>query len=150
MSEGRPASGFVVSRQFTWLTCDDEDGAKGLSVKVRKNITNKERDELNLYYKEHITDYQSEWLKMTDEEREEIDARDDTPRDREWRLLSEYILDWNAQAEDDDGNIRDLPAPAVEGPQVFELVTKDAVDFCMRSVLYGYRATGKASASQGK
>lgn len=144
-TDGRPASGFVVTRQFVWLTCEDEDGAKGLSVKVRKNITNRERDDLNEHYREYIIEYQKQWLEMTDEERAEVDENDDTPRAREWRMLADYIEDWNAQAEDDDGNIVDLPAPKVAGAQIFELVTKDAVDWCMRSVLYGYRATGKAS-----
>lgn len=145
MSEGRPASGFVVTRQFAWFECEDEDGAKGLAVKVRKNITNKERDELNEYYVEHIVKYQADWLKLTDDEREEIDAKGDTPRDREWKLLADYIEDWNAQAEDDDGKVHELPSPKAAGPVVFELVTKDVVDWCLKTVLYGYRATGKAN-----
>ena len=144
-AEGRPAKGFVVTRQYVWLKCEDEDGALGLEVKVRKNITNRERDELNEYYNEHIVEYQKQWLAMTDEEREKVNAEGDTPRDREWNMLAGYIEDWNAQAEDDDGKIVDLPAPK-DNPAVFELVTKDAIDWCMRAVLYGYRATGKASA----
>jgi hypothetical protein len=139
----RPNVDFVVTRQHRWYTCEDEDGPKGLAIKVRKDITNRERDDLNDYYREHVSQYQSDWLKMTPEERVEVDLRDDTPRAREWRMLAPYILDWNAKAEDDDGEIRELPAPADAGPEVFNLITKDAIDWLMAMVLYGYRASGK-------
>lgn len=145
MSAEKPKSSFIVNRQEVWITCEDENGPKGLSIKVRKDITNRERDDLNDYYRENIADYQAEWEKLTPDERLQTDADGETPRDREWRLLADYVLDWNIEAETPDGEIAPVPSPADGGAAVFELITPEAIGWILRVVLMGYRATGKAN-----
>lgn len=144
MSDGR-GTPFVINKVNIWIECEDDDGPKGLRIKVRRDITNRERDDLNEWYRTEVGDYQREWLNYDAEKRAQTDADQDTPRDREWTMLASYILDWNIEAENTDGEIVAVPAPADGGPDVFHLVTKDAIDWMMKVVLVGYRATGKAN-----
>lgn len=141
----KPTSPFVINKVHVWIECEDDDGPKGLAIKVRKDLTNRERDELNDHYREHVVEYEKAWRELSPEERAKTDADGDTPRDREWQILAAYILEWNVQAETPAGALEDVPSPADGGPAVFELVTKDALDWMMNVVLNGYRITGKAN-----
>src|SRR5690349_5245335 len=115
-------SPYVIRRVNKWITCEDEDGPQGLSILVRQYITNAERDDL-VDASNAIREYSAKWLgDMSPEERTAAEEANDTPRDREWKFLAPYIVGWNVQAENEAGEVVDVPAPADGGPDVFRLI----------------------------
>lgn len=135
---GRPAP-FVVHEQWDWITCD-RPGLTGFAILVRTSLTNQERDAL-IEQHNAIIEYREAQNALPENERN----HDDTPRDREWRMLAPLIREWNAVGIDaETGEQRPLPPPALAGPAAFEAMLFDASSWMMEVVVYGYVVTGKA------
>lgn len=139
----RPAP-YVVADRWEWQVCEEEDGPTGFAILVRTTVTNRERDDLVARYQEEIVRYSAVWREMGMEERAAADEAQDTPRDREWKLLAPFVKDWNATGETTDGETVPLPPPAEAGWEVFRGVYPEMSAWAAKVVLNGYRATGKA------
>lgn len=142
-SEAKAHNLYIVPRANQWIECEDKDGPLGFRIKVRQYITNAERDDIVAASNE-IRKFSAEYLTMSAEERVALDAAGDTPRDREWRFLAPYIVEWNHAAESESGEIEPVPSPADAGPDVFALVTPEQYTWMYDVVIRGYRASGKA------
>jgi hypothetical protein len=135
----RPAP-FAVLPRWSWEHCD-VPGYEAFAVYVVRNLTNRDREELNEAH-DGIVRAQVEWFALTPEER----ASRPTPRRMEQELIAPYVKDWNATGLDEDGKERPLPPPAEAGPDVFEAIYPEMYDWIVRHVLLGYR-TGKGVGS---
>ncbi len=139
---------YVVPRANHWIECDDEDGPLGFKIKVRQYITNAERDDI-VRESNELRAYSLDYLAMDAAQRAALDEAGDTPRDREWRFLAPYIVEWNHAAETESGEIEPVPPPAGAGPEVFALVTPEQYAWMYQTVIGGWRATGKAKSYNG-
>lgn len=137
----RPAPYRVADRR-RWIVSDEPDTA-GLAVLVRAGITNLERDRLQEAHAE-IAEDSDDWGDLEPAAREARQAAGDTPRDREWALLAPYVLGWNAVGLTPEGEERPLPPPAEAGPAAFAAVAVPELSWIIKTVLLGYRFTGKA------
>lgn len=136
---------YVIQRVNKWITVEDEaSDLAGMAIKVRAAITNAERDDLITEFNA-VNAYSREYIKADLKEREKLETKHGgSPRDIEWSMLAPYIIEWNIQAENANGEVAPVPAPADGGPAVFALITPEAYSWIYECVLLGYRAWGKA------
>jgi hypothetical protein len=135
---------YVIRRVNKWIEADAESDLAGLAIKVRQYITNAERDDL-VEASNAIRLYSAEYMTLDLEQRAAAEAeKGGTPRDLEWQLLAPYIIEWNVKAENEAGEIVDVPAPADGGADVFALIPNEHYSWMYDVVIRGYRAMGKA------
>lgn len=137
----RPAPYFPAQRR-EWIVCD-EPGIEGFAILVRTSITNAERKTLNAELDEISGPYTEAWNAIPPEERD----MSQSPRQRERELLAQQILDWTVSGRTEDGEIKEIAAPAVNGAAALDFVEEDAVHWMFQVVFVGYLATGKADPS---
>jgi len=140
----RPAP-YVPAQRREWIVCD-EPGIEGFAILVRTSITNAEKRQLEAEFDDITGPYTEQWNARPPEERD-VEA---SPRARERMLLARQILDWNASGLTEDGEIRDIAPPVVNGAAAFDLVEEEAIHWMLRVVLVGYLATGKAGPSPSR
>lgn len=137
-SQIRPAPYRVADRK-AWFVCD-WDGIEGLAIYVRTDITNAEQAALRARFDEISGPYEQQWQALPDAERDLAES----PKAKERELLARYVFDWNATGIDPDGNVIELAAPAVNGPAVFDAISRDEEHWITMAVLHGYYHLGKA------
>lgn len=133
---------FSFKRNYRTIEAD-EPGLEGFAIRVRAGISNDEHEALVAAYKD-LLEYNIAYFQMEPKQRAAADERKDTPSRREWALMAPYIVGWNALGETADGEEKPLPPPAECGPDVFACVPLDAIAWMWRTIIEGYRSTGKA------
>lgn len=153
---------FVVAERWTWVDCDLE-GYEGFRAEVRLNLTNGERQRLQLL----LTDVDEKRQEIATRRQAKIDAlraakdlegadpialgqqladeleatvaehETNTTRIRE--AITPYIRAWNAAEKNDAGEIVDAPAPAVAGLAAFAAVDQVMEGWLVKATLEAYR-----------
>jgi hypothetical protein len=137
----RPAP-YVPAQRREWIVCD-EPGIEGFAILVRTSITNAEKRQLEAEFDEIVGPYSEQWNAMPPEERDLAQS----PRARERELLARQILDWNVVGTTEEGEEKEIAAPAINGAAALDFIEEDAVRWIGQVVLVGYLATGKADPS---
>ena len=137
----RPAP-YIPAQRREWIICD-QPGLEGFAVLVRTSITNAERKALNAELDEITGPYTEAWNAQPPEERD----MSQSPRQKERELLARQILDWTVSGQTEDGEIKEIAAPAINGAAALDFVEEDAVHWMFQVVFIGYLATGKADVS---
>jgi hypothetical protein len=140
----RPAP-YVPAQRREWIVCDEPDIA-GLAILVRTSITNAEQARLQAEVDEITGPYTEQWFARPPEERDASQS----PYMMEREVLARQILDWNVSGTTEDGEIREIAAPVVNGAKALDFVDREAVTWMFRVVVGGYLVTGKAERSPSK
>lgn len=137
----RPAPYFPAQRR-EWIVCD-EPGIEGFAILVRTSITNAEKQQLNAELDDISGPYTETWNATPPEERD----LSQSPRQKERALLARQVLDWTVAGQTEDGEVKEIAAPAVNGVAALDFVEEDAVHWMFQVVFVGYLAVGKADPS---